>query len=1156
LPSTPAFAQADQGAITGTVLDPQGMAVVNADITVTAVDTGFMTSIKTSSSGYYAVSPLKIGHYSVTCAAPGFKTETRSGLMLNVNDRLGVNFNLTIGQATEKVTVSASDAPLLQTEDSSTGQIVSEKVINDTPLNQRNYVFVAQLAAGVAQTPPAYGRSQVNGDFDANGVGPYQNDFILDGVDNNTSAIDFLNNASYVIKPPPDALAEFKVQTSNYSAELGHGGGAVINASIKSGTNAIHGNLWEYVRNDVLNAMNYKALTMPKYRQNQFGATIGGPFLKNHLFFFGDFEANRIVIGSTLTATVPTTLMKYGNGTTTGPGDFSELLNTSLTGSAQPTTLYQPGSGGATLLTCNGVQNAFCPGQTSTVAKNLLQMFPTPNGPNASKTYNNYVTNVNTTNNTAQWDGRVDWNVSAHDQAFARYSYSNNPFVAKSPLGPILDGGGYGSDGSNRLLSENLAISETHVFSPHLANEIRFSFTYGHFYYGVENSNSNIAPTLGLGGVPYAPGQGGIPSFSISGISPAPGGPCCAPVNERENNAELRDNLTKIVGNHAFKVGFQFEKIRSEYNASTFARGYYTYNGTFTGKPGTSFTGYGVADFLADQQYQDRLSTLVDTLQFRWYGSGYLQDDWKVNPRLTLNLGLRYDHFMPFEEKHDRQANFIATTSGLNGSNLGTGTGQYIVPMGSPVNLSNPAFVAEAAGNNITIVTNGSRTLSSYQELNFAPRVGFAYAVMPKTVMRGAYGIFFGGVENAFGTNLGINYPWSTQAYLYSPSCIVNQHCATNGITLETGVASYIVNGALNLPLVSLGLAAYPAAIKTPYVQSYNLSVQEAFRHDLTATVAYVGTQSRHLQQTNWNINSPWAAAPAGTLMTPYEPFSNFGAITQVAYIGAGQYNSLQATLDKRFSQGLYFTATYTYSHSIDDVLGDLGALNANLIPIGYQKGNSDFDQRHRLSLNGNYQLPVGEGRQFLNHKGIADEIVGGWSLGVMFAVQTGQPFNITPNTVAPAGVSARAHLTGNPYKAGGSPNATNPGIVCPTTVRNATHWYNPCAFSNPLPSSNLAPGQLLTSTAAVLPYTNYGKNQLSGPGFNNLNTSLFKRFTTFEGQYVEFRADIFDTFNTVALGQPSGGVNTASGLISGARVLGANNPSRRFVQLALKYTF
>ena len=275
LPSKLAFAQADQGSITGTVLDPQGNAIVNADITITAVDTGFMTSMKTNDSGYYNVSPLKIGRYSVTCAAPGFKTETRSGLMLNVNDRLGVNFRLVVGQTTEQITVSATEAPLLQTEDSSTGQIVSEKVINDTPLNQRNYVFIAQLAAGVAQTPVAYGRSQVNGDFDANGVGPYQNDFILDGVDNNTSAIDFLNNASYVIKPPPDALAEFKVQTSDYSAELGHGGGAVINASLKSGTNAFHGDLWEYVRNDALNAINFKALKKPEYRQNQFGATIG-----------------------------------------------------------------------------------------------------------------------------------------------------------------------------------------------------------------------------------------------------------------------------------------------------------------------------------------------------------------------------------------------------------------------------------------------------------------------------------------------------------------------------------------------------------------------------------------------------------------------------------------------------------------------------------------------------------------------------------------------------------------------------------------------------------------------------------------------------------------------------------------------------------------
>ena len=1174
LPGTRVFAQADQGAITGTVLDPQGNVVINAQVTITAVDTGFTTSIKTNGSGFYEVSPLKIGHYSVKCTAPGFKTETRSGLMLNVNDRLGVDFRLTVGQATEQITVSASDIPLLQTEDSSTGLVASQSVINDTPLNQRNYVFIAQLAAGVAQTPPSYGRSQVNGDFDANGVGPYQNDFILDGVDNNTSAIDFLNNASYVIKPPPDALAEFKVQTSDYSAELGHGGGAVVNASIKSGTNAFHGDAWEYVRNDDLDANNAFATSKAEYRQNQFGATVGGPFIKNHLFFFGDFEENRIIIGNTLTGTVPTSLMRTGN--------FSELLNTSLTGQSSPIKLYNPGSAGTVPLNCGGSSpNVFCANQMSNVALHLLSLFPTPSGPQKADTYNNYVANVNQESDTAQWDGRVDWNVSARDQAFARFSYSNNPTNSKDPYGPILDGGGYGTDGASRLKAENLALSETHVFSPTLSNELRFSFMYGNFNYGIENSNVDIASTLGLGGVPYSPGQGGMPWFTIGGISPDMGAGCCAPVYERENNGELRDNLTKISGRHALKMGFQFEKVRSEYFANAFPRGWYQYNGLFTSQPGTNFTGYGVADFLADEQDENRLSTAADTEQFRWYTSGYFQDDWKFNPKLTVNLGLRYDHFMPFEEKHNREANFIATNSSLaSGLTFGSGgwgggtsssSAVYAVPQGSPANLSNTTFLSDAAQDNVALNFGGSRTLSTYQELAFAPRVGFAYEVLPKTVVRGAYGIFFGGLENAFGTNLGQNYPWVNQPYYYAqsytsattpcspgnPNLSSFHPCYSNGITLENGFSAQIANGLQNLPVQTLGLSAYPAAIRTPYTQSYNLSVQQAFRSDLTASVGYVGTQSRHLQETNWNINSPWAMSAVGTNNTPFEPFPHFGGVTQVAYIGSGGYNSLQATLEKRYSQGLYLTATYTYSHSIDDVLGALYAQNANLIPIGLERGNSDFDQRQRLSINGNYQLPVGVGRQFLNQKGIADEIVGGWSLGVTFAAQTGQPVSVTPdNNWYSTSVYGRAVLTGNPFK-GGNQTTNSGNTSCPATVKNKANWYNPCAFSNPpLDPSTIAPGTLLTTTAEVLPYTGHGRNQVSGPGYNNLNTSLFKRFPTFEGQYVEFRADIFDTFNTVALGQPGGGITPGGAQITGARTLGANNPTRRFVQLALKYNF
>ena len=560
-----AFAQqADQGAITGTVFDPQGSVVPNATVTVTQIDTAFTVISKTNGSGVYVASPLNIGRYSVACAAPGFKTVTQVGLTLNVNSRLGVNCHLDVGQVTENVTVKANEQALLQTDDSSTGQVFSSKTINETPLNQRNYVFIAQLAAGVAQTPSGVSRGQGNGDFDANGQRPDQNSFILDGVDNNSSAINFLNGASYVIKPPPDALAEFKVQTANYSAELGHSAGAVLNASIKSGNNAFHGDLWEYFRNDALDARSLFAPPgrQPEYRQNQFGATTGGPIIRNHLFFFGDVEANRIVIGNTGLYTVPTSLMRQGN--------FTELLNPALTGAPQATLLYQPGSGGTKPLSCNGQQNVYCTNQLNPLAVKLLNILPQPNV-NNGLTYNNFTTNLSEVNNVAQWDGRIDWNATAKDQAFARLSLSNNVISAPSPFG-ALDGVGYGTDGANRLKSENLELSETHVFTPSLSNELRFSFEYGAYLFGNEFLNADEASNLGLGGIPYTPGNGGLPGFNVSGISSF-GTTCCLPTTEHANNGELVDNVTKIAGNHSLKMGFQLQKIRSSFTSSDFRMG-------------------------------------------------------------------------------------------------------------------------------------------------------------------------------------------------------------------------------------------------------------------------------------------------------------------------------------------------------------------------------------------------------------------------------------------------------------------------------------------------------------------------------------------------------------------------------------------------------
>src|SRR5579883_2046430 len=461
-----AFGQMDQGSVTGIVQDTTGAVVPNAQVTLKSTDTGLELQTHTDQNGVYTFSPVKIGNYQVSASAPGFQTTTQSNLHLDVQQRLAVNVQLKPGAATETVEVTTAP-PLMQTEEGSTGQVIDTKTINDTPLNGRNWVFIAQLSAGVA--PPSGSRGAGKGDFNANGQRAEQNNFILDGVDNNNNVVDFLNGASFIVRPPPDALAEFKVQTGAYSAEFGHSAGAVINASIKSGTNEIHGDVWEYIRNDAFDVHEFfGGPTVPKYRQNQFGATLGFPIIKNKLFFFGDVEANRIIFGETHSGqTVPTALMRKGN--------FSELLNPALNSGGRAITLYEPSttSAGTTLMSCNGQQNVLCSNQIDAVAQNILNLYPLPNVGAAGQTYNNYTSQANAQDNTWQWDTRMDWNISSKDQTFARFSYMHDPAVHPAPLNLTLDGGSFGDTGNIINLGENFAFSETHVFTPTLSNEFR-----------------------------------------------------------------------------------------------------------------------------------------------------------------------------------------------------------------------------------------------------------------------------------------------------------------------------------------------------------------------------------------------------------------------------------------------------------------------------------------------------------------------------------------------------------------------------------------------------------------------------------------------------------------------------------------------------------
>ena len=1155
LTAPPALAQVDQGTITGVIEDSSGAVIPNAAVALTNVDTGLVLQIRSNASGLFTFSPIKIGAYSLKIAAPGFETFTQQNLRVDVVARLNVPISLQPGSVTQTVTVNTAP-PLLQTQEGSVGQVISAQSINDTPLNGRNWVYIAQLTAGVA---PPFGntRGSGTGDFVANGQRAEQNDFILDGVDNNTNLVDFLNGASYVVRPPPDALAEFKIQTSSYSAEYGHSAGAVVNASIKSGTNQIHGDVWEYLRNTNLDATNWNAQTNPPYHENQFGATLGLPIIRNKLFYFGDVEANRISIANTNVLSVPTALMRQGN--------FSELLNTTLTGNANPIYLYQPNSGGnpdptgqstVNRQSCNGAVNVLCSNQIDTIASKIVNLYPGPNA-NNGKIYNNLVENVPQQNNTWQWDQRVDWNASSKDQAYVRYSYLNNVEVNELPLGPVLDGSGYG--GYRRYgLAENFSLSETHIFTSSLTNEFRFGYNWGVFGFPQANENTDVSAQLGLGGVPFSPRQGGLPSGTVYGLS-GWGSPGTS--YESQNVYQILDNVTKILGNHSLKAGVALQNLRFFYQYASNPRGYYGYTGTYTSSPAASITtGFGVADFLVNQMNYVGISNAPSINDQQSYNSGYFQDDWRVNPRLTLNLGLRYDYYQPYKENSGAQANFVLTGP------LGVGTGSAVYQIykeGARVPLG-PLFTSLLAQNNVGIQYVDNPRLVTAQKTNFAPRVGFAYQADSKTVFHGGYGIFYGGLQSEGNGNLGANFPFSLGGSLNTPSCSYG-NCPSVGITLENGLGAYLAQG-LQQFVSYPGFHAIQPHVQTPYTMDYTLSVQRALSNNLVATISYVGDMSRHLSTyLDPNGYSPVLLAP-GQNTQPYHSFPGLGGVGPIGYSGVSTYNSLQAKLEKRYASGLSFLTTYTWAHALDDS-SDAGGLetaignrNERIIPVIDEFTNSAYDVRNRFTFNGNYELPFGSGRKWLNQSRLADLTVGGWSASLTFAGQTGTPFTVSPNISTASGGTARAILVRDPYKGGGSPDSSlqyNSDQSCPATVHNRTNWFNPCAFVNPLPGNLItAP---VTDTATAIKYLGGKSNQIYGPGYNRINMSIFKNFTTWREQVLQFRADAFNLFNHPSLGNPSSSEqndNPNGGQITGPQFFQNNTPDARFLQLALKYQF
>jgi hypothetical protein len=1169
LPGISCFAQVDQGAITGIVQDQSGAVLPGALVTVTNIDTGLALQVKTNSSGTYVVQPLKIGNYTVTATAQGFETVTRENLHVDAQSRVSVSLRLPPGSVSETVTVSSA-APLLETQNGALGQVISTEVINNTPLNGRNWVYIAQLTAGVA---PPFGntRGSGSGDFVANGQRAEQNNFILDGVDNNTNLVDFLNGSSYVMRPPPDALSEFSLQTSNFSAEFGHSAGGVMNASIKSGTNQIHGDVWEYFRNTNLDAINWNAgpdAKTPPYHQNQFGATLGFPIWKNKVFYFGDIEANRISISNPTPINVPSALEKQGN--------FSELLNGDLTGVGAPTVLYQPNSADpAQPLACNGQQNVLCPNQINGVASHILNLYPAPNA-NNGKLYNNYLVNLGNTDNIIQWDQRLDWNASAKDQTYARYSYLHEIKTNGLPLGPLLDGSGYGGQYDTNL-AMNFMGSETHIFSPSLTNEFRFGYNWGVFNFQQPNAyNPSAASSLGLGPQPtnLKPGQFGLPSGYVNGTIQQWGSVGIS--RESQNVYQILDNVSKIWGNHALKFGVSFQAVRFYYIYAPADLGQYHWNGQFTGLPGVANTGSAVADMLVDQENYATISQSPNVNDAQWYNSAYVEDDWKVNPKLTLNLGVRYDYFQPYKENGGQQANFVAT--GPLG--IGTGSGVYQLPKSQQnVDLGTP-FLNILAKDNVAVQYVDNDRLVTSQKTNFAPRIGFAYQAQPNTVVRGGYGIFYGGLQSEGNGNLGANFPYSNQAQFFAPTCATGNcpSLASQGITLQAGLLPSIGAG-LQTFVSQPGFHATDPEVKTPYTMNYSLGIQQAISPNTAATISYVGNVTRHMELYNAVNTAPGLWRP-GTNTNPFNPFPDLGGVGQLHFAGVSTYNSLQTKLEKRYSHGLTFLATYTWSHALDDasdaggLFTAIGTRNQTLIPFIDELTNSVFDIRNRFTINGNYELPFGHGKAFLNNSRWADETIGGWSTSLTWAAQTGTPFTVSPNISTAANGSARAYPVKDPYSGGGTPDPTNPSLTsCPGTVKTKLNYINPCAFRNPLPGEMISDDQHpvgstnpdgvpvryqapVVDKATAVALLGSVQNNVYGPGYYQVNMSLFKTFPTWHEQNLQFRADAFNLLNHPTLGTPNGSMNANGGLISGPKFFQNNTPDARFFQLSLKYIF
>jgi hypothetical protein len=924
--STATFAQVDTGTIAGSVRDSAGAGVVSATVTFVEISTNATAKTQTNAVGDYASPPLRPGNYKVTADASGFKTQTWNTVTLRVQDRLRVDFNMAVGSVSENVVVTA-ETPNIQTDTSSLGEVVSTTQINQLPLNGRDYIQLATLTTGVVRTSSGTngntGGSSTGGlnSFVANGTRGTLNNFLLDGIDNNSN-----DNGGVVLRTNVDAIQEFKLQTNSYSAEFGRSGGAVVNAITKSGTNSYHGNLFEFFRNSALDARDYFEDPTEKkasFKQNQFGGTFGGPVIKNKLFFFGDYQGTSIRNPLTWVSTVPSLAERVG--------DFSDP--------SEP-VIYDPATG----LPFPG--NRIPANRIDPVAQAFMNLYPVAN---QSGQGNNFIISPTEQDRINQWDVRMDYNTSQRDQFFVRYSQSGRKDVRPAPL-PGLANGGDSSTGVGHEDTQGASVGYTRTFTPRTVNEVRVGFNYVHIRRGVPAGGNNLPPPeLQVPGVPNDPRVNGLTLFSPNGFRRV-GDPSFAPTILASQERQITDVLTLVRGGHTLKLGGEMRWSQFNISQEAAPRGRFSFTGQFTQNQADGSGGSSLADMLLGLPISARISTVIAMYNRQHVPSLFVQDDWKVNRRLTLNLGVRYDYFSPIVEAHNRQSNFDYTTGTLI-----------------------------QAGQN-----GASDALVTADKANFSPRIGFAWTPTDsaETVVRGAYGIFFSGQEirTAAPLQLAYNLP-----FFYEPAFVSDG--VTPVVTVSQGFPTLNPSLAINPSVTSVDSRSH-----TPYYQSWNLAVQRALPAAISVELAYAGSKGTHLQAVT-DQNQDLTPGPGD--VQARRPFPQFGSFTSIQNRGNSIYHSFQVKGEKRLSHGLYFLSAFTWSKVINDLpeICCASPFPQDSYNLAAERGPADFDQKLRWVFSFDYELPFGGSRSHISNRAL-DAVVGGWHVGGIYTLASGFPFS------------------------------------------------------------------------------------------------------------------------------------------------------------------